>query len=82
MGHSGQNSTLHGTEMNHDHIDVAASSASAAAAYVVVKNAPPITVVGLSIAGLPLQEWVYIVTIVWILYQFAMDIRKRVKGDK
>jgi hypothetical protein len=65
--------------MNQDHIDAAASSASAAAAYVALKNAPPITVVGLSLAGLPLQDWVYIVTIAWIVYQFVMDIRKRLK---
>ena len=69
-------------EIAHDHIDTAASSASAAVAYVVAKNAPPVTVVGLSLAGVPLQEWVYIVTIAWIVYQFVMDVRKRIKGDK
>lgn len=48
-------------EIAHDHIDTAASSAIAAVAHVVAKNAPPVAVVGLSLAGVLLQEWVYIV---------------------
>lgn len=65
-----------------DQIDTAASGASSAAAYIVAKNAPPVTIVGLSLFGVNLQEWMYLATIGWIVYQFAMDVRKRIKGDK
>lgn len=82
MEHTEQSSISQETDMNHEHIDAATSSASAAAAYVVAKNAPPIAVVGLSLAGISVQEWLYIITILWIFYQFGMDVRKRMKGKK
>ena len=64
--------------MTQHHVEVA--SAASAAAYVVAKNAPPIAVVGLSLAGISIQEWLYVITIIWIVYQFVMDVRKRMKG--
>lgn len=60
------------------HIEHAASGVAAVAA----KNGPPLIVTGLSFLGVPLQEWVYIATILWIVYQFLMDVRKRLKEDK
>lgn len=60
------------------HIEQAASGVAAVAA----KNAPPLIVTGLSFLGVPLQEWVYIATILWIVYQFVMDVRKRLKDDQ
>lgn len=60
------------------HVEQAASGVAAVAA----KNAPPLIVTGLSFLGVPLQEWVYIATILWIGYQFAIDVRKRLKDDK
>lgn len=63
--------------MTHHHVEVASSAS--AAAYVVAKNAPPIAVVGLSLAGMSIQEWLYVITIIWIVYQFVMDVRKRIK---
>lgn len=63
--------------MSH-HVENAVSGVAAVAA----KNGPPLIVTGLSFLGVPLQEWVYIATILWIVYQFVMDVRKRLKGDK
>lgn len=60
------------------HVEHAASGVAAIAA----KNGPPLVVTGLSFLGVPLQEWVYVATIGWILYQFVMDVRKRLKDDK
>lgn len=39
-------------------------------------TAPPVTVSAFSLLGIPLNEWVYIITIVWILYQFLRSIPK------
>jgi hypothetical protein len=64
--------------MTHHHVEAASAASASAAAYVVAKNAPPIAVVGLSLAGISLQEWLYIITIIWIFYQFFMDVRKRI----
>jgi hypothetical protein len=60
------------------HVEQAASGVAAVAA----KNGPPLIVTGLSFLGVPLQEWVYIATILWIVYQFAMDVRKRLRDDQ
>lgn len=63
--------------MSHQ-IEQAASGVAAVAA----KNGPPLIVTGLSFLGVPLQEWVYIATILWIVYQFVMDVRKRLRDDQ
>lgn len=34
-----------------------------------VKSSPPITVVGLTMGGIALQDWVYILTIIYLLMQ-------------
>lgn len=36
-----------------------------------VKSSPPVTVIGLTLGGIPLQEWVYILTIVYLLMQIG-----------
>lgn len=36
-----------------------------------VKSSPPVTVIGLTLGGIPLQEWVYILTIVYLLMQIS-----------
>ena len=64
--------------MSNQHLEHAASGVAS----VVAKNAPPALVTSLSLLGVPLQEWVYIATLLWIVYQFAMDVRKRLKDDK
>lgn len=66
--------------MSHEHVEAAASAS--AAAYVIAKNAPPIAVVGLSLAGISVQEWLYIITIMWIIYQFSMDVMRRIRERK
>jgi hypothetical protein len=53
----------------------APSAASAA-----FKSAVPVAVSGLSLMGIPLQEWVYIATLCWIAYQFGASVYDRVKG--
>ena len=53
----------------------APSAASAA-----FKSAVPVAVSGLSLMGIPLQEWVYIATLAWIAYQFGASVYDRVKG--
>jgi hypothetical protein len=39
---------------------------------VAVKSAPPVAITALSIWGVPLQDWVYIVTIVYVVMQAAL----------
>lgn len=36
-----------------------------------VKSSPPVTVVALTLGGIPLQEWVYILTIVYLVLQMG-----------
>lgn len=36
-----------------------------------VKTAPPLGVVGVTLAGIPLQEWVYSLTILWLSIQIG-----------
>jgi hypothetical protein len=43
-----------------------AASAAVAATY---KSAPPVVVSGLAVAGISLQEWVYVLTVVWLVLQ-------------
>ncbi len=44
--------------------------------------APPLTVTGASLFGLPLSEWVYITTIVYTLLQTGYFIWKLVSKEK
>lgn len=46
-------------------------------ASVATKSAPPVTVSVISFAGIPLQEWVYILTIGWIMWQLGCSIYDR-----
>lgn len=48
------------------------------------KLTPPVAVSGLSVAGVPLNEWVYILTIVWIAWQIGWSIKDRIdkRGGK
>jgi len=46
------------------------------------KVAPPLTVTGTLIAGLPLSEWVYITTIFYTLLQTGYFIWKLVHKEK
>lgn len=52
-----------------------------------LKASPPVTVVGLTLGGIPLQEWVYILTIVYLLMQigwlgYSKFIRKTAGGEE
>lgn len=53
----------------HDQVTAAATSA-------VVKLSPPIAVVTAGIAGVPLQSWVYVSTILYALLQSAHLVYK------
>lgn len=44
--------------------------------------APPLTVTGASLFGLPLSEWVYITTIIYTLLQTGYFIWKLVNKEK
>lgn len=41
-------------------------AASAAFATAAAKSAPPLAISGLSLAGIQMQDWVYIATLAWI----------------
>lgn len=47
-----------------------------------VRTAPPLTVTGASLFGLPLSEWVYITTIIYTLLQTGYFIWKLVHKEK
>jgi len=47
------------------------------AASALFKSAPPLIVSGLSLFGVPLQEWVYAMTLIWLLWQLAWSIWDR-----
>jgi hypothetical protein len=51
---------------------------TATAADSFIKAAPPVAVSSLSFIGLPMQEWVYIVTIVYTLIQIIRVFPKTV----
>lgn len=38
-------------------------------AHTMTKGVPPITVAGLTFAGVQLQDWVYILTLIWLVVQ-------------
>lgn len=47
---------------------------------VALKTSPPVAVSALTLLGVPLQEWVYIVTIVFVLLQSAKLVYDWWKG--
>jgi hypothetical protein len=47
------------------------------AASALFKSAPPLIVSGLGFMGVPLQEWLYAVSLVWILWQLGWSIWDR-----
>ena len=49
------------------------------AAEVIAKSTPPVTVSVMSLGGIPLSEWVYILTIVWVLWQLGCSVYDRVE---
>ena len=55
---------------------------SAPLAPAVAKAAPAITVTGVAVLGVPLQEWVYILTIVYLLLQTGAHIWGEVRKGR
>ena len=49
------------------------------AAEVIAKSTPPVTVSVMSLGGIPLSEWVYILTIVWVLWQLGWSVHDRLE---
>lgn len=47
----------------------------------VAKSAPPVTVSVMSLGGVPLNEVVYLLTIMWILWQLGCSLYDRVKKE-
>jgi ABC-type transport system involved in cytochrome c biogenesis permease subunit len=47
-----------------------------------IKAAPPVGVVGASLAGITLNQWVMIATLVYTVLQIALLIYKFIKGQK
>lgn len=52
------------------------------AASMATKAAPPVAVSAASVAGLPLSEWVYILTILYLIAQIVWFVIQRVKDYK
>lgn len=46
------------------------------------KTAPPLTVSGIALAGVSLQDWVLIVTLAYTVFQFGLAIRKAIRERK
>lgn len=46
------------------------------ASVMAVKAAPPVAVVGATLFGVPLQEWVYILTIIYLVLQIVSLLLK------
>mgnify|MGYP003412538455 FL=1 len=46
---------------------------------VITKSTPPVTVSVMSLGGIPLSEWVYILTIVWVLWQLGWSVHDRLE---
>jgi hypothetical protein len=54
-------------------------------ATVLAKSAPPLTVTGMSVFGIPLDEWVYIATLIYLAIQIFVLLRDKIfsgKNDK
>lgn len=47
-----------------------------------VKASPPVTTVALSLMGVPLQEWVYIATLAYLLLQAFFLVRDKWWRDR
>jgi hypothetical protein len=47
-----------------------------------IKAAPPITVTGLHFFGYPIQDWVALATLVYVLLQIALLLYKVYKDNK
>lgn len=47
-------------------------------AVIAAKSAPPVTVVGLSLGGVSLQDWVFILTCVYLVFQIGFLLWDRV----
>ncbi len=43
------------------------------------KGSPPLAVTGLAIAGVPLQDWVLVATLVYTVLQIVLLVRKFLK---
>jgi len=61
---------------------VTAEQVASAVTTAALKNGPPAAVVGASWLGFPLQEWVYLATLVWIGYQFCAAVYDRFLAPK
>lgn len=49
----------------------------------IVKTTPPVGVSALSLMGIPLSDWVYIVTIVYVLFQiYVLFYKTFIRGEK
>lgn len=59
------------------HAQEVGTGAASAVGAMAIKSAPPVAVTGLSLAGVPLQDWVYIATLVWISIQAAVFLWDR-----
>lgn len=62
-----------------------AAGAASGAVAAVLKSTPPFAVAGLSLAGVPLQDWVYVLTLIWLGCQivgWAIDRIKRARSDR
>jgi hypothetical protein len=67
-------------QITDNHHEVGALGVAAVAG----KNAPPIAVAGMTMAGVPLQDWVYILTISWLFVQiawFCYDKWRKIRRD-
>ena len=42
----------------------------------VAKTAPPITVTGLTIIGIPVQDWVFLLTVIYTALQIFLALRR------
>lgn len=47
-----------------------------------IKAAPAVAVTGVAVAGVPLQEWVYILTIVYLLLQIGVLVLDKVRKGR
>jgi len=47
----------------------------------ILKSAPPVTVSAVSLAGMSLQEWVYILTIIWLVLQITSWVWNKFKKE-
>lgn len=44
-----------------------------------IMSAPPVSVVGITLAGISLENWVYIATLFWLGLQIGWFVYKRVQ---